>query len=47
MQHAQTVPLESSNPPLVDLMNRYRIQIVQLLAPAPDRGDELRLLQHL
>ena len=34
-----------ANPALGDLVNRHRIQIMQLLAPAPDDGDQIRRFQ--
>src|SRR5258707_10754218 len=32
--------LEFLDPPLADLMDRHRVEIVQLLAAMPERGDE-------
>ena len=34
-----------SNPTLVDLLNRDRIEVVEFLSSMPDDNDELRLLQ--
>ena len=34
-----------ADPALADLVDRHRIEIMQLLAPAPDRGDQVRRLQ--
>src|SRR5262245_49389665 len=35
-----------ADPPLRDLVDRHRIEIVQLLAAAPDGGDEVRPLEN-
>src|SRR5882757_7116192 len=38
--------LEFLDPPLADLMDRQRIEIVQLLAAMPERGDEVGRLEN-
>src|SRR5690348_3594453 len=37
---------ELGNPALVDLLERHRIEEMQLFAAAPHRRDEVRLLEH-
>ena len=34
-----------ANPALGDLVNRHWIEVMQLLAPAPDDGDQVRLFE--
>ena len=41
----QAMALIFSNPALGDLVNRHWIEIMQLLAPAPDHSDQVRRLQ--
>src|ERR1700678_4649591 len=38
--------LEFPDPPLADLMDRPRVEIVQLLAAMPERGDEVGGLEN-
>src|SRR6266404_8234406 len=38
--------LEFLDPPLADLMDRHRIEIVQLLAAMPEGGDEVGRLEN-
>src|ERR1700674_6087446 len=38
--------LEFFDPPLADLMDRHRVEIVQLLAAMPERGDEVGRLEN-
>src|SRR5258708_9537389 len=38
--------LEFPDPPLADLMDRHRIEIMQLLAAMPERGDEAGRLEN-
>ena len=38
--------LEFPDPPLPDLMDRYRVQIVQLLAAMPECGHEVGLFEN-
>src|SRR2546421_7842046 len=40
-QRPKAMAFVFSNPTLVDLMQRHRIEIMQLLAPAPHDGDEV------
>jgi len=44
-QRLQVVAFIFADPALVNLVQRHRIQVMQLLAPAPDRGDQVRGLQ--
>src|SRR4051795_13084011 len=45
-ERAQAVALVLADPSLRDLVDRYRIEVVQLLAAAPDGGDEIGALQY-
>src|SRR5438034_11468480 len=45
-ERGKLVALEFLDPPLADLMDRHRIEIVQLLAAMPERGDEVRRLEN-
>ena len=45
MQRTQALAFVFSNPTLVNLVNRHGIEVVQLLAPTPNGGDEIRLFQ--
>jgi hypothetical protein len=45
-QRAQARALELVDPALLDLVQRDRVEVVQLLAPAPDRADQVGGLQH-
>src|SRR6266403_453695 len=47
VQCFQPRPLKLSDPPVVYVLKRYRIQEVQLLAPAPARCDQVRALEHV
>src|ERR1700682_6725326 len=38
--------LEFLDPPLAELMDRHRIEIVQLLAAMPERGDKVGRLEN-
>jgi hypothetical protein len=44
-QRLKAMTFVFANPPLVDLVQRHWIQIVQLLAPAPNDGHQLRFLK--
>ncbi len=44
-QCLQALAFVLANPALVDLMQRRRIEVVQLLAPMPQRDDEIGLLE--
>src|ERR1700692_965957 len=45
-ERGQRAALEFLDPPLADLMDRHRIEIVQLLAAMPERGDEVGGLEN-
>src|SRR6267154_3977616 len=38
--------LEFLDPPFADLMDRHRVDVVQLLAAMPERGDEVGLFEN-
>jgi hypothetical protein len=44
-QRLKAMAFVFSNPALGDLVNRHRIEIMQLLAPAPDDGQQVRRFQ--
>src|SRR6266481_3232500 len=44
-ERGQLAALEFPDPPLADLMDRHRIEIVQLLAAMPERSDEVGVFQ--
>jgi len=44
-QRLEAMAFVFANPALGDLVNRHRIQIMQLLAPAPDNRDEVCFFQ--
>src|SRR5436190_23720385 len=44
-QRLKTMAFVFANPALGDLVNRHWIEIMQLLAPAPDDDDEIRRFQ--
>ena len=44
-QRLEPMAFVFSNPTLVDLLNRDRIEVVEFLSSMPDDNDELRLLQ--
>jgi hypothetical protein len=41
----QSLPVEFANPPLADLVNWHRIEIVKFFSSAPNRGDKVCLFQ--
>ena len=41
VERGELAALEFPDPPFADLMDRHRVQIVQLLAAMPERGDEV------
>src|SRR5258705_4302859 len=45
-ERGQLAALEFFDPPLADLMDRHRIEIVQLLAAIPERGHEVGCLEN-
>ena len=45
MQSSQSVTFESLDPALLDLVNRDRVEVMELLAPPPDRRHQVRGLQ--
>src|SRR5688572_3601972 len=45
-QRLKAMAFVFANPALGDLVQRHRIEVMQLLAPAPDRGDEVRRFQN-
>src|SRR5882757_9871474 len=44
-QRLKAMAFVFANPALGDLVQRHWIKIMQLLAPAPDDGDQIRRLQ--
>ena len=38
---------ELRDPPVAEVLQRYRIEEMQLFAPAPDGGDEVRRFEHI
>src|SRR5437773_4597487 len=44
-QRLKAMAFVFANPALGDLVNRHWIEIMQLLAPAPDDGDQIRRFQ--
>jgi len=40
-ERGELAALEFPDPPLADLMDRDRVEIMQLLAAVPERGDEV------
>ncbi len=44
-QRLEAVAFVFGDPALGDLVQRHRIEEMQLLASAPDRGDEVRLFE--
>ena len=44
-QRLEAMTFVFANPALVDLVQRHRIEIMQLLAPAPDDGHQVRCFQ--
>src|SRR6266404_9612433 len=45
-ERGKLAALEFLDPPLADLMDRHRIEIVQLLAAMPECGDEVGRLEN-
>src|SRR6266403_5645398 len=45
-ERGELAALEFLDPPLADLMDRHRVEIVQLLAAMPERGDEVGGLEN-
>jgi hypothetical protein len=45
-ERGQFPALEFLDPPLADLVDRHRVEIVQLLAAVPQRGDEVGLFEN-
>lgn len=45
-QRLEAMAFVFANPALVDLVQGHWIEVVQLLAPAPEDGDEFRLFQN-
>jgi len=41
VQKAQALPFEFPHPSLVDLVDRHRIEVMQLFAAAADGGDQI------
>src|ERR1035438_6001653 len=44
-QRLEAMAFVFANPALGDLVNRHWIEVMQLLSPAPDDGDQIRRLQ--
>lgn len=44
-QRLEAMALVFADPAFVNLVQRHRIQVMQFLAPLPDGGDQIRLLQ--
>jgi hypothetical protein len=44
-QRLKTMAFVFADPALGDLVDRHRIEVMQLLAPAPDDSDQIRRLQ--
>src|ERR1017187_3011987 len=44
-QRLETMAFVFANPALGDLVDRHRIEVMQLLAPAPDHDDQMRRLE--
>ena len=40
-QSPQTVPFVLTDPPIVDLLERHRVEVVELFAPVPDGRHEI------
>src|SRR5215470_19253667 len=47
VERLEAAPLELPDPAVVDLVNRNRVEVVELLAPAPRRRDEARVFEHV
>src|SRR5258708_22966930 len=45
-ERGKLAALKFFDPPLADLMDRHRVEIVQLLAAMPERGDEVGRLEN-
>src|SRR4249919_1742954 len=45
-ERGELAALEFPDPAFADLMDRHRVQIMQLLAAMPERGDEVGLFEN-
>src|SRR5512132_631499 len=45
-QRMKTLVLEFPDPAVVNLVNGHRVEVVELFAPPPHRGDQIRVFEH-